>query len=365
MNNLLNIEGIQVYKPFIYPDAYTRYELHEKARWNKDEIPLGEDVKDWHQLNDKEKAFLKYTFLLFTQNDVQVGSGYDVLLRVFKPTEVQMLLRNQADRENIHIDAYSYLLDTLGFDESIYSEFTEINVMKDKLTYIENLKIKKYEDYYQDILDELGKSVLSVSEEDIEAEIDFRFRKALAKMIAIYAGGTEGVSLFAQFALLLSYQLENRMPGMCQIVTWSIRDEEMHVQNNSWLFKQLIKENPDIWLDDLKQEIYSAFREIVQKEKAYIDYLYEHGITPKITKYEMYAYIEYIADRRLLGLGLKANYGIETNPLPWMEELLDTPEFANFFTSRVTDYGRSSTKGTWEDVRTNFENRKNGDFTSK
>lgn len=356
--DLLNTEGIQAYKPFIYPEAYDRYVLHEKARWNKDEIPLGEDMKDWQELSIEQQEFLKYTFLLFTQNDVQVGSGYDILLRVFKPTEVQMMLRNQADRENIHIDAYSYLLDTLGFDQSIYAEFKEIDVMKSKLDYVESAKIKKYEDYYEDILNELGKAVIKVDEDDIEAEIDYRFKKDLAKMLAVYAGGTEGVSLFAQFALLLSYQLSNLMPGMCQIVTWSIRDEELHVQNNSWLFKQLIKENIEIWTDDLKSEIYEAFRAIVAKEKAYIDYLYDHGVTPKVTKYEMYSYIEYIADRRLQGLGLKANYGVVENPLVWMEELLDTPEFANFFTTRVTDYGRSSTKGTWDEVKLNLQNRK-------
>lgn len=363
MNNLLNVRGIQAYKPFMYPEAYERYELHEKARWNKDEIPLGEDVKDWHELTEEQQAFLKYTFLLFTQNDVQVGSGYDVLLRVFKPTEVQMMLRNQADRENIHIDAYSYLLDTLGFDEAIYGEFQEINVMKTKLEYIEAAKIKKFEDYYDEILEEIGLAIGKVAEEDIEAEIDYRFKKDLAKMIAVYGGGVEGISLFAQFALLLSYQLYNLMPGMCQIVTWSIRDEEMHVQNNSWLFKQLVKENLDIWTDDLKFEIYEAFREIVIKEKAYIDYLFDHGATEGVTKYEMYSYIEYIADRRLLGLGLKANYGVKENPLLWMEELLDTPEFANFFTNRVTDYGRSSTKGTWDLVKQNLKNRNSGDLS--
>lgn len=351
MSNLLNGDAVQAYKPFRYPEAYDKFIQHQSAHWTKDEIVMGEDVKDWHKLSEKEQEFIKAIFLLFTQNDVQVGSGYDVMLRLFKPTEVQMMLRNQADRENIHIDAYSYLLDTLGFDDNIYSEFKGIPVLAEKLQYVEEAKVKKYEDYHADILDDLTISVFEVTQEDIDAEIDYRFRRDVAYMLAVYAGLVEGVSLFAQFAMLLNYQRFNLMPGMCQVVTWSIRDEEMHVQNNSWLFTKFIEENDDIWTDDLKSKIYEAARQIVSQEKKYIDYVFEQGITKGITKEDMYMYVEYIADRRLVGLNLKPNWNREANPFPWMEELLNSPEFGNFFETRVTEYSKGVTQGTWEEVR--------------
>lgn len=347
MSSLLKQNGIQSYKPFKYPEAYMRYEQHDKARWSKDEIQLSQDVKDWAKLSHAEQEFLRYTFLLFTQNDVCVGSGYDALIRCFKPTEIQMMLRNEADRENIHIDAYSYLLDTLGFPETIYKEFQEIEVMSDKLQFVEQAKIKKFEEYRDEIL----AMCPNLSEPELRLAVDKKFREDLAYMLAVYVGCTEGVSLFAQFALLLSYQLHNLMPGMCQIVTWSIRDEEMHCANNSWLFKELIKENLDIWTPTLKHKIYSAFREVVAKEKAYLDYIYDRGQTPIIKKEEMYQYLEYIADRRLQGLGLKANFGVTENPLTWMTALLNTPEFANFFTTQVTEYGRGATSGSWDSIR--------------
>lgn len=352
MNNLLNQKGIQVWKPHRYPEAYQRYLQHNQAFWTKDLVPLSKDIQDWNELSVENKEFLRYLFLLFTQNDVCVGAGYDVLLRCFKPTEVQMMLRNQADRENIHIDAYSYLLDTLGFDDSIYAEFQEFECMDKKLEFVENAKIKKYEEYNTIVIsdDELLKKYNG----DIDSAINYMYRSDLAYMLAVYAGCTEGVSLFAQFALLLSYQLKNLMPGMCQIVTWSIRDEEMHVVNNSWLFRKLIEENPDIWTDDLKRKIYSAFREIVEKEKAYLDFIYAKGVTPMVTKDEMYSYLEYIADRRLLELGMKANFGVTKNPLPFMEELTSLKEFANFFETQSTEYGFGATQGTWDEVRKNL-----------
>lgn len=354
MNNLLKQKGIQVWKPHKYPEAFERYKLHDSAKWSPDVVALSQDIKDWKSLNKENQDFLRYLFLLFTQNDVCVGAGYDVLLRCFKPTEVQMMLRNQADRENVHIDAYSYLLDTLGFDESIYAEFQEIDCMKTKLEFVENAKIKKWEQYQAIVASD--SNLMKKFNGNIELAIDTLYRSDLAKMLAVYAGCTEGVSLFAQFALLLSYQLKNLMPGMCQIVTWSIKDEEMHIQNNSWLFRKLIEENLDIWTDDLKYSIYQAFREVVEKEKRYLDFIYENGVTPYVTKDQMYQYLEYIADRRLLGLGMKANFGVETNPLPFMEELLDTPEFANFFHTRVTEYGRNSTKGSWDEVNEFLDN---------
>lgn len=360
MNNLLNQKGIQVWKPHRYPEAYQRYLQHNQAFWTKDLVPLSKDIQDWNELSIENKEFLRYLFLLFTQNDVCVGAGYDVLLRCFKPTEVQMMLRNQADRENIHIDAYSYLLDTLGFDDSIYAEFQEFECMDKKLEFVENAKIKKYEQYKDDVIFELQleRPVKLYENEELLREVDrrinFKYRSDLAYMLSVYAGCTEGVSLFAQFALLLSYQLKNLMPGMCQIVTWSIRDEEMHCQNNSWLFRKLIEENPDIWTDDLKRKIYSAFREIVEKEKSYLDFIYDKGVTPMVTKNDMYSYLEYIADRRLLELGMKSNFGVTKNPLPFMEELTSLKEFANFFETQSTEYGFGATQGTWDEVRKNL-----------
>lgn len=355
MNNLLNQKGIQVWKPHRYPEAYQRYLQHNQAFWTKDLVPLSKDIQDWNELSIENKEFLRYLFLLFTQNDVCVGAGYDVLLRCFKPTEVQMMLRNQADRENIHIDAYSYLLDTLGFDDSIYAEFQEFEVMDKKLEFVENAKIKKYEDYEKIVVEQIPEprkfNTYTEYESAVTSEISKMYRSDLAYMLAVYAGCTEGVSLFAQFALLLSYQLKNLMPGMCQIVTWSIRDEEMHVVNNSWLFRKLIEENTDIWTDELKRKIYSAFREIVEKEKAYLDFIYAKGVTPMVTKEQMYNYLEYIADRRLLELGMKDNFGVKQNPLPFMEELTSLKEYANFFETQSTEYGFGATQGTWDDVR--------------
>ena len=346
--SLLKQPKLQTYKPFHYPWAYETFKKHEALHWLPEEVPLGEDVKDWNEIDAKQKAFLHSIFSLFTQNDVQVGAGYDVLLRIFKPTEVQMMLRGNAARENIHIDGYSLLLDTLGLPDDTYSEFLEIPEMRCKMEYLNDCKVKKFEEYLAAAREELKPYG---TDDEVNELMDKMYRKDIAKMLAVYASFTEGVSLFASFIMLLNYQRFNKFPGMCQIVTWSIRDEEMHVQGNTQLFKAFIRENLDIWNDTTKQEIYSACREVVAMEEAFIDYVFANGLTEGLTKDEMKTYVHYIADRRLIELGLKGNWGVKDNPLPWVEEILNTPEFGNFFETRVTEYSKGTLTGSWDELR--------------
>ena len=186
-----------------YPQAYQYWETHEKMHWLHDEVPLADDVLDYNKGNAEEKEFIAGIMRLFTQNDIEVGHGYDVLLRIFKPTEVSMMLRGSAARENIHIAAYSLFTETLGFDDSFYSEYLEDEQMKDKIEYVEGSQVKKYEEY-----DEFDEKL---------------FKQDIMYMLAVYATVTEGVSLFAQFAMLLKYQKDNKYKGLGTIVEWSIR----------------------------------------------------------------------------------------------------------------------------------------------
>ena len=172
----------------------------------------------------------------------------------------------------------------------------------------------------------------------------------IAKTMAIYSGFTEGVQLFSSFAILLNFPRHNLMKGMGQIVTWSIRDETLHVEGMSQLFRTFIQENPDLWNDELKYEIYCAAERTVELEDAFIDLCFEGADVPDLTPGEIKEYIRYIADRRLLGLGMKKIFGSEENPLPWLDYMLNAVEHTNFFENRATEYARASTTGNWQDI---------------
>lgn len=308
------------YKPFEYPRAYEFYELSEKMHWLPDEVPLHQDVLDWkNKLSAQEKHFLTAIFRLFTQSDVDVAGAYaNKYLPLFPKPEIRMMLLSFAAREAIHIQAYSHLIDTLGMPESTYKAFMEYEAMREKHDFFEGL---------------MGTD-----------------EKQIVQQIAAFSAFTEGIQLFSSFIMLLNFTRFNKMNGMGQIIAWSIKDESVHVDGMTWLFKEFLKEHKEIWTDDLKRQLYTIAEKMVELEDKFIDLAFETGGVEGLTVEDVKKYIRYIADRRLIGLGMKGIFKVKTNPLPWVEEILNAPEHANFFEQRATAYSKGSLTGDWGKV---------------
>jgi ribonucleoside-diphosphate reductase beta chain len=314
------LDAPSIYKPFAYPWAYDAWLMQQRIHWLPEEVPLAEDVRDWkHKLSDGEKYLLTQIFRFFTQSDIEVNNCYmQHYAQVFKPTEIRMMLAVFSAMETVHIDAYSQLLDTIGMPESEYQAFLRYKEMKDKYDYMQTFGVET--------------------------------KEGIALTLAAFGAFTEGLQLFASFAILLNFQRFNKMKGMGQIITWSVRDESLHIESIIKLFHTFISENPEVWTDSLKDEIYKVCGTIVRHEDAFIDLAFEVGGIEGLTAREVKHYIRYIADRRLLQLGLKELYMVEENPLKWLDEILNGVEFTNFFENRVTEYSKASTTGTWEEV---------------
>ena len=309
-----------VYKPFRYPWAYEAWLTQQRVHWLPEEVPLADDVKDWHRnLTAGEQNLLTQIFRFFTQADVEVNNCYmKHYSQVFKPTEVLMMLSAFSNIETVHIAAYSHLLDTVGMPELEYSAFLKYKEMKDKFDYMQGFRVDSKRD--------------------------------IAKTLAAFGAFTEGLQLFASFAILLNFPRFNKMKGMGQIISWSVRDESLHCISIIRLFRTFISENPEIWTADLQREIYQSCATIVEHEDAFIDLAFESGDVEGLTATEVKAYIRFIADRRLMQLGLEPIYRVEKNPLPWLDDMLNAVEHANFFENRATEYSRASTQGAWEEA---------------
>lgn len=310
-----------IYKPFKYPWAFDYWEKQQKLHWMPEEAPLGEDVKDWkNNLTESERHFLTQIFRFFTQADVEVQDCYMAKYStVFKPIEVKMMLSAFANMETIHIAAYSLLLDTIGMPEIEYSKFLSYKAMKDK------------HDYLQDF------------------DVDTPY--GLALTLAAFGAFTEGMQLFASFVMLLNFQRHNKMKGMGQIVAWSARDESLHCQGIIQLYHALCAENAsDIPTEKLHKAIYEIAEVMVSHEDAFIDLAFEMGPMENLTATDVKQYIRYLADRRLLQLGLKPIFGVSKNPLPWVDAILNGVEFTNFFENKPTEYSKASSTGSWDDA---------------
>jgi ribonucleotide reductase beta subunit family protein with ferritin-like domain len=208
------------YKPFDYPEAFEFYEQHEKLHWLPDEVPMSSDILDWkHKLNDTERHFLTQIFRLFTQSDIDVAQAYATnYLPMFPVPEIRMMLLSFGSREAIHIQAYAHLIDTLGMPEVTYKQFHDYEAMKDKHDFIE---------------------------EFIESD-----GSNLAEQIACFSAFTEGMQLFSSFIMLLNFTRFNKMNGMGQIISWSIRDEQCLIEDTEVLTDKGYKKIQDISLSD-------------------------------------------------------------------------------------------------------------------
>jgi ribonucleoside-diphosphate reductase beta chain len=137
------------------------------------------------------------------------------------------------------------------------------------------------------------------------------------------------------------------MKGMGQIITWSVRDETLHCNSMIRLFNELIKENPEVWTSNLKDEIYQACGIAVAQEDAMINLAFEQGSLENLKSEEIKQYIRWIANRRLTQLNLNPLYDVKKNPLVWLDSILNAVEHMNFFEGRSTEYSKAATKGTW------------------
>ena len=314
------LDARPVYKPFSYPWCYDAWLTQQRLHWLPEEVPLADDVKDWHnKLTPSEQHLMTQIFRFFTQSDIEVNNCYmKHYSQVFQPTELQMMLAAFSNIETIHIAAYSHLLDTIGMPETEYSAFLQYKEMKDKYDYMQ--------EFSMDSLDNI------------------------AKTLAVFGAFTEGLQLFASFAILLNFPRLNKMKGMGQIVTWSVRDESLHCASAIKLFRTFLNENPEVWTQEFQRELYKACETIVTHEDAFIELAFELGPIEGLAADEIKDYIRFTANRRLSQLGLQPIYQIDKHPLPWLDTMLNAVEHTNFFENRATEYSKAATKGSWEEA---------------
>jgi ribonucleoside-diphosphate reductase beta chain len=310
------------YKPFRYPWAFNAYQLQKKMDWVPEEVPLGDDVRDFKtNITPAARNLLTQLFRFFTTGDVDVGQAYlDKYIPIFKNEEIRMMLSQFAAMESLHAHAYSLLLDTVGMPEVEYQAFRDYEAMAAKHDYVTSFQV------------------------DSEADV--------AKALAVFSAFTEGLQLFSTFAILMNFSRGDlpggaRMKGMTQIVTWSIRDESLHVECMTRLFREYITERPHLWTQELRDELYDICRKMVELEDRFIDLAFSEGDIEGLTPSEVKLYIRHIADRRLKQLNLDPMYH-QQNPLKWLDYILSGVEFTNFFEQRATEYSRASLTGDWD-----------------
>lgn len=316
----------EVYKPFEYPQAFEYFEKQQQAHWLPTEVSMASDINDWKtQLSEVERSVVGNVLKGFTQAEIHVEDYWSrKVAKWFPKPEICMMANTFAGMETIHIWGYSYLNDSLGLDD--YKAF-----MEDETTMAK--------------LDRLKSNLATKTN-----------KENIARSLAIFSGFTEGVHLFSSFAILLNFSRFNKLKGVGQIVTWSIRDESLHSEAGCWLFREFCKENPGI-KELIEEDIYEAARLTVKLEDDFIDMcfsptscgdedlnkMFDLGIEG-LDKDDLKQYIRHRTNTKLQDLGYASNWrNIDKDAvkrMEWFDALSTGVEFQDFFAQRVTTYSK-------------------------
>ncbi len=308
-----------VYKPFEYQTAADYWLKQQQAHWLHTEVPMMSDVNDWKQnLSKTEKNIIGSILKGFAQTETVVNDYWSGLVtKWFRKPEIIMMATTFGAFETIHAEAYSLLNETLGLEN--FDEFLEDEATMAK---IENLT---------DVRDSFNE------EQDLHE---------IAKSLAIFSAFTEGVNLFSSFAVLLSFKMRNKLKGVGQIVEWSIRDESLHSEAGCWLFRTLIKENPQLKTPELEAAINEAALLSLKLELDFIDKVYEFGDLEGCSKYDLINFIKNRINTKLGDLGympiLTDIDMTSVNNMKWFDALSAGKQHTDFFANRVTNYSKGT-----------------------
>ena len=317
--------------PLKYQWAYDLYKTMKNNHWEPEDISMQKDVELWRSddLSDAERWIIKMAIGYFSAAEGIVGDNIlHVIRELVTAPELKLVLGRHAHEENIHADSLVYMISSLGINpHECESMFEDIPTIEKKANFV----VSNSRSLRRDM--------------DLTSLAD---KKALGKNMFLFGQCMEGTQFYGLFGMVLSLYSQNKFPGIGQMFRYTLRDESNHIELLRNLFMDLVAENPEIWTEDYREELRDLMREAVALENEFIrDCLPVNSVG--LSADEFCQYIDYIADRRLEGVGLEPlNHGV-ANPFPWLAEMMDIKKEQNFFEGRVTEYQKASALGQVDD----------------
>ena len=311
--------------PLRYGWAYELYRTMKANHWEPEDVPMQKDVEQWRDpaaLSDVDRWIVRMGVGYFSAAEGIVGDNIiHVVRELVTASELKLVLGRHAHEENIHADSLLYMISSLGIDphecEAMFDDVPTIVAKNEFVTRVSR---------------ELRR--------DIDLD-DPAMKKLLARNVFVFGQCMEGTQFYGLFGMILSLYRQGKLTGIGTMFRYTLRDESNHIELFRRLLLELIAENPEIWDDGFRAELRELMAEAVALEKAFIaDCLPVEGVG--LSAAEFAGYIDFIADRRLQGIGLEPLIGGVENPLPWLAELMDVRKEQNFFEGRVTEYQKTA-----------------------
>ncbi|MGD9564005.1 MAG: ribonucleotide-diphosphate reductase subunit beta [Pyrinomonadaceae bacterium] len=307
-------------RPMKYPDFYEMYKNSIKNTWTVEEVDFSTDVTDLrNKMTPAERHMINRLVAFFATGDSIVSNN--LVLNLYKhinAPEARMYLSRQLFEEAVHVQFYLTLLDTY---------IPDVREREQAFAAIENIpSIHKKGEFCMKWIDTIQDLESLKTRED--------HRKFLLNLIC-FATCIEGLFFFAAFAYVYFLRSKGLLHGLAAGTNWVFRDESAHMNFALEVVKIVRKEEPDLFDAALEREIVQMLNEAVTCEMQFAEDILSGGVAG-ISVANMRQYLEFIADQRLVMLGLQKVYGAK-NPFAFMD-LQDVQELANFFERRVSAY---------------------------
>lgn len=314
------------YKPFEYPEILEFTNAINKSFWVHSEIDFTADIQDFHShLNPNEQEIVKRSLLAIAQIEVNVKTFWgDLYLHLPKP-EFNGLGSTFAECEFRHSEAYSRLLEVLGYNNE-FEKVIEIPVIAKRIQYLSNaLKNSKSDN-----------------------------KKEYLKSLILFTILIENVSLFSQFAIILSFtRFKGAMKNVSNIIAWTSIDEQIHANGGIFIINKIREEFPDYFDDQTIKEINEIVVDSINIEAEILDWIFEFGELDTISKQNLLNFMKFRIDESLQKINLSKLFFISDEnyqPMIWFEEEIFANSLDDFFAKRPVDYTKHDKSITADDL---------------
>ena len=320
MSNILDPGFNLTLRPMQYPQFFEMYKNGIKNTWTVDEIEFGTDIADLaRKLAPAERHLIERLVAFFATGDAIVANN--LVLNLYKhinAPEARLYLSRQLFEEALHVQFYLTLLDTYMPDPD-----ERAHAFKAVETIPSITRKAQFALRWMGSIDDLARL-------DSKAQ-----RRQFLLNLICFATCIEGLFFFAAFAYVWFLRSRGLLPGLAAGTNWVFRDESAHMAFAFEVIRVVREQEPDLFDDDLSEQVLSMIEEAVDCETQFAEDVLAGGVMGMSIK-DMRSYLEYIADQRLVMLGMPKRFHAR-NPFDFIE-LQDVQELANFFERRVSAY---------------------------
>ncbi len=310
-----NPTGIFELNNIKYQWAYSLWEVMLNNTWFPKEVDMTRDVIDYKNLTQAEKdAYDKALSQLIFMDSLQTNNLIDNVNPYITSPEINLILVRQSFEEALHSQSYAVMVDSISTNsEEIYELWRRDMMLKQK-----------------------NDAIAAVYDRLSEDPTEHNFIKAcFANQIL------EGIYFYSGFAYIYTLARSGKMLGSAQMIRFIQRDEVTHLVLFKNMINSLKRERPELFTQELYDEVYDMFKKAVELEVRWGQYITQSqilGLTDDIVR----QYIQYLADDRLVSVGMQKLYNSE-HPIKWVDDFAKfNDQKTNFFEGTVTNYSKGS-----------------------